>query len=218
MKYLIFIAILSLGTCKSKAQEYQTDSCNQKTPFSFVKKRLSAEICVPLGYVIVSIEEIDINLDGLNDKIVKYYSDYPRQSGDSTFFSLYSKEPNGSFRFLRTYGNLASIYFTLQDQDKELVLNDSSLNSIKNRYQYFGNEPRFIGGEVIISFYVDAAKYLKMFFAYSEKDIDYRLARKETWFAPRTSTWEGDEKLIDTMEYEKDSLLLRDFDMLDYLF
>lgn len=217
MKPLIYVAILAIGACQSQAQESQKEDCYQKTPFAFVKKRLSTEICIPFGHTIVSIEELDLDKDGLSDKVVKYFKDYPRQNGDSTFFALYSKQVSGSYRHLRTYGNLASRYFAIKDQDEETVLNDSALNSLKNKYQDFGVEPKFIEDEVIISFYVDAAKYVKLFFTYSGRDNDYKLTKKEIWFAPRTSNWEGEEELVDKALYEEGVLFLSDFNMLDYL-
>lgn len=216
MKNLVYVIVMIFSACSTQAQEGDMN-CNQATPFSFVKKKLNSKICIPSGYIIVSIEDLDMNKDDLPDKVVKYFKDYPRQNGDTTFYAFYVQEINEEYSHLRTYGNLATLYFSIKDQDNQVDLKDSLLNTIKNKYQNFGTEPQFGNGEIIITFYTDAAIYLKFIFEYSFDRQDFRLVKKQNWFAPKTTNWDKGEELINELVYHEDGLLLTNFNMLDYL-
>lgn|SRR5690554_3747436 len=98
-------------------------------------------MCIPKGYHIVDIYEEDLNGDGREDKVAEWFKE-KLSNGDTTFHSIYFQEPDSTFRHFTTYNNLAQLYFDLQSQDSDVILEDSFLNEIKFRYHTMVDCPR----------------------------------------------------------------------------
>lgn len=209
----IFIFIGFIGCSVAQV----ANDCYQKTQSKSDLKKLESVMCIPKGYYIVDVYEEDLNRDGRVDKVTEWFKD-KLSNGDTTFHSIYFQEQDSTFRHFTTYNNLAQLYFDLQSQSSDVVLEDSLLNEVKFRYQYYGGLPTFYDGGFSVEFYTDAAGYKKLFFEFSNKRKDFLLIKEQDWLAPRTATWTEGKQLENEITYtEKEGISAKDFNILEYL-
>ena len=215
MKVVLSIFVLICFSSCSVAQV--ANSCYQKTQSKSDIRKLEPIMCVPKGYYIVDIYEEDLNGDGRVDKVTEWFKE-KLSNGDTTFHSIYFQEKDSTFRHFETYHNLAQLYFDLESQGSDVILEDSLLNEIKFRYQYYGGLPTFYSGGFSVEFYTDAAGYKKLFFEFSNERKNFVLRKEQDWLAPRTATWTEGEQLENEITYtEEEGISAKDFNMLEYL-
>lgn len=193
------------------------NNCYQKTQSKSDIKKLEPVMCVPKGYYIVDIYEEDLNGDGRVDKVTEWFKE-KLSNGDTTFHSIYFQERDSTFCHFATYNNLAQLYFDLQSQSSDVILEDSLLNEIKFRYQYYGGLPLFYDRGFSVEFYTDAAGYKKLFFEFSNERKAFILRKEQDWLAPRTATWTEGEQLENEITYtEEEGISAKEFNILEYL-
>lgn len=214
MKHFLRGIIFELVCCTVVSGQNILNNCYQKTVSNSDLKKLESNMCIPNGYIISRVILIDINGDGLNDKIIRWYKE-GRKNGDTTFHSFFIQE-NTEYRPFATYNNLTTIYFDEKSQGLETSLEDSTLNAIKNKYNYYGILPEFFEGGFIVKFYIDAVEEKKMFFTFSKSRDTFVLTKEQNWFAPMKEP--DTEKLMKEVTYpENEGLDIKTFNMLDYL-
>lgn len=213
---LVLSIFISIGFIGCSVAQVAND-CYQKTQSKSDLKKLEPVMCIPKGYYIVDVYEEDLNRDGRVDKVTEWFKE-KLSNGDTTFYSIYFQEQDSTFRHFTTYNNLAQLYFDLQSQSSDVILEDSLLNEIKFRYQYYGALPTFYDGGFSVEFYTDAAGYKRLFFEFSNKRKDFVLIKEQDWLSPRTATWTEGKQLENEIIYtEKEGISAKDFNMLEYL-
>lgn len=214
---LTFALIILLNVRYASGQNQAEQSCNQKSPFKNLEKKLDSIICIPEGYIIVHLETIDVDLNGSKDKIIRWFKDYPRIVGDTTYHSIYLSN-NDELYLYKSYSNISPLFFDLKSRSSRVNLEDSLLNEIK---YIFGNAlntvPRFKKGVIILEFEIAAREYIKLYFTISKSRNTFVLTKQEIYNSTRSDGLDKKLKSIKTFT-EQDGLDIEKFDYLDFIY
>lgn len=211
------IVIITLFSTACATGQHPQNNCNRKTPFKSVERKIDSVMCIPKGNIIVSIEEVDIDDMGGNDKILRWFNDYPRNDGDTTYHSLYLSK-DGKINFYKTYDNLLPLYFELKTLSADVVLKDSALNEIKSIYvNPHSSTVKFEKGLIVIEFQLAAVEYQKLYFSFFKRRDTFVLTKAEYYFADSPNGLSRKLERTETYELEK-SLDLEDFNYLDFIY
>ncbi|MEM4326149.1 MAG: hypothetical protein QXU40_02515 [Candidatus Pacearchaeota archaeon] len=113
----------------------QDTTCNRAVQVKSYEKELPKEVCIPQGYLISDIyEKTDINGDSLNDFIFDWNKN-PLKDGDTIYVTIYLQNPDGTYKYFRTFNNLYPIYFKSYSLD--YIPQDTSLILIHRKYENF---------------------------------------------------------------------------------
>ena len=192
-------------------------SCNKKTPFKSLEKKIDSIVCIPDGHIIVDVYEVDINGRESKDKIFQWFKDYPRTNGDKTFYTIYLSTP-GELEQFRTYSNISPIYFDLKSRSSSVILSDSILNETK---YLMGNalnaSPKFKKGTILIEFEVAARTFIKLYFTFSKSRNTFVLTKQELYYSSDSKGLDKGLEKTDTFS-EQDGLDIEDFNYLDFIY
>ena len=185
-------------------------NCNKAVRSPYLRSKLDSSFCIPLGTHITDIYEVDIDDDGIIDKVVRWQK-IKLSDGDTIFYTIYKKEQNGRFMRLLNLGNLRPIYFNRYESKSGNKLYDS----IKRAYSYPNlTIITFNRGSIAVELYSEATIVKRLYFTYSAKEKTWILTREMQWFAP--TRFEDDRKLEFDRSPEK-SLKIENFNMFEYL-
>lgn len=186
-------------------------NCVRTVRFDYLKAKLDPSICIPHGNHIISIDDnIDLNDDGLLDKVVRWQS-VTLADGEMVNYSFYMGSKDGGFSFHNTLSNLKPLYFS----DYEGKSENKFLDSIKRKYIH--PTLSMVGFErncVTITFYVKASVLKELFFTYAPEKNSWILTREIQWLAP--TIYKSSHKV----EYDRvpaSATRIEDFNMLKYI-
>lgn len=96
------------------SQTIKSPACNRAVSNKSYEKKLIKEVCIPNGYqislILTETRNIDMDGDGVGDFVFNW-SKPQKIDGDTTFTTVYKKNKDNSFTFLKTFKNLYPIYF-----------------------------------------------------------------------------------------------------------
>lgn len=214
VKLLTLMILLKIGCVFGQDNQ---QSCNRKTPFRSLEKKIDSVICIPDGNIIVNLFEVDIDAKGGKDKIIKWFNEYPRVDGDTTFFSIYLHSEEG-LKFYKTYSNLAPIYFEMKSLSYDVVLEDSTLNELKSIYiNPHSSVVKFGKGEIVLEFQLAAREYQKLFFVFYKPNETFVLTKAEYYFSDRADGLYKELINVDIFKLEE-GLEIEKFDYLDFIY
>jgi hypothetical protein len=217
MKNLFIIFCLLLGSACSIAQRAQ-ENCSRAIISNRLKSKLDSSICVPQGYHITDILDVDLNGDLLKDKIIRWQK-IKIVDGDTVFYSLYNHHKNATYSFDRTFSNLKPLIF--KNYSDEYKTGKKVLDSIKLRYvnpQLF--EIEFEENKIEIALYTESVTLKKLHFTYSKKDNTWILTREQQWLRYKEAKENLEFDVTDKLEYDgspTEQMRIEDFDILKYL-
>jgi len=209
MKYYTYCFVLMVLYGCASAQSIKSN-CNQTLRYLSLKSKLDSTMCIPRGYQIMDIINVDVDDNGYPDKVVKWQK-IKLSDGDTTFFSIYSGHANGEFLFHKTFNNLYPLYF----KDYEAKSSNQFYDSIKFLYYYPTlSEVNFSVGTITLKFYVDAANVRELVFHYMQENKSWLLSREIGWIAPIQNNTDP-KKNYDRKPSK--SMLIENFNMLEYI-
>jgi hypothetical protein len=190
-------------------------------PYPRLKSKLDSAMCVPIGFQITDIyDEVDLNNDGLKDKVVRYQR-IELANADTIYYSIYTKMIDGKLKLFMTLGNLEPLYFNSYEFDDKT--GNNLYDSIKTQYSYpTRSMVEFETNSIQLSFYTDAATFQKLFFSFDLEKMTWILTKTMQWFTP-PKNYEGDEKLDENgrkLEFDrkpKIRMRIDEFNMLKYI-
>lgn len=216
MERLCILIVLML--CFNNCSTAQESNCNRTLRYNNLKSKLDSAICIPHGYQIMRIDDVDLNNDGHLDKSVCWQK-IRLSDGDTVFYSIYIRNKRNKLNLYKRLGNLRPLYFT----SYESKTGNEFYDSIKLIYSYPSlSIVDFNTGTITTEFYTEDTLLKKLFFTYSVKEKTWILTREMQWFVPPKS-YEGDEKLDENgrkLEYDRapdQPMRIEDFDMLKYI-
>jgi hypothetical protein len=207
MKAYLYCLVLTVLYACASAQS-AISNCTRTVRYLSLKSKLDSSICVPKGYQIMDIINVDLDGNGYADKVVKWHK-IKLSDGDTTYFSIYRGEKPSGFSLFKTLDNLSPLYFKNYEAPSGMTYYDS----IKFLYYYPTlNEVNFSTGMISLKFYVDAANVRKLLFNYSQKDNTWILSREIGWLSPIQNN--SSKELFDRKPNEPISI--DTFDILGY--
>ena len=209
-KNLFIIANFLFFGCFSVILYAQTD-CNQNIWNKRFAKNLPKEVCIPKGYIISYVyDDVDLNNDGLKDFIFKWRKT-ELLNGDTLFVTIYKQNPDKSFSPLKTIKNLYPIFF--QRYDYDYIIQDSSMNELKGRYNGFYpfHELHFETNTIILKIETETGTGYSFYWKYNDK--------KKNWFMDNIIKWDNilpkyDGQSLDNIDTSQS---IDEFSYFDYL-
>jgi hypothetical protein len=166
---------------------------------------------VPDRYEITDIQDdVDLNGDGLKDKIVQWQK-INIADGDTVTHAIYKQSKDGSFILYKNLNNLLPLYFKNYDVKSA----DARLESIRSAYVYpVKSIVEFKNRTIELTFYTEDTTLKKLIFVFQNTKETWVLSRELQWFAP--TEWKEDRKLEYNRQVES-AIPVENFSMLTYL-
>ena len=212
----LLIVLFSVGSFNLLFGQNDQISCNKKTPFKRLEKKIDSVICIPKGHIITDLYHVNMDDKANKETLIEWFKDYPRTNSDTTFYSIYLDDGKG-LRFYKTYSNLSPVFIDFKSRSPSVTLEDSVLNEVK---YILGNAlatvPEFKKGQITLEFEITAREYIKLYFTFSELRNTFILTTKELYYSSDAAGL--DLKLEDTKIYnEQEGLDIESFDYLGFV-
>jgi hypothetical protein len=213
-------SLLVLLICNGYSYAQSPKDCSRAVINKRLVPKLDSVFCVPKGYCITDIKEIDLTDDDRSDKIISWRK-IKAVDGDTIFYSLYSQNSKGFYSLQRKFSNLSPLYYKNYSDDYKT--GNKYLDSIKTRYV----NPELIEviferNNIVVNLYMESTVLRKLLFTYTSKEKTWMLTQVMQWFVP-PNNYGADEELDENgrrLEFDRapeKPMRIENFDILKYI-
>jgi hypothetical protein len=171
--FCLCISLLNIAQCNEKG-----DTCTYHMLRS-TRKLSFKGVCIPINHVIYSVDNEDINQDGV-DELLIFWRRKNRIEGDTTFISFYIQTSDTTVSLLKTFDNFYPIYI---DYDKHT--HTETINRILECYR--GGDPQNFytinEDKIFLSIRIESGYKIILEYQYDKDENDWYLYKKTEVYA-----------------------------------
>ncbi|WP_075590529.1 hypothetical protein [Labilibacter marinus] len=178
MKYIIISFLISFNFLVSA----QIKKCNKSVAFKKETKLLPQDFCMPVGFWVVDVQDVDLNCDGLNDRVIQY-NKKGFVCGDTVFYDLFFLKADSSYKYVKTISNINTPRVSSFDYD---WLKENCSNADDLYWYIYVNDDliEFKEGVIEVGFAINEEAGYKFFFTYCKSKNNWYLSQKQKWDFP----------------------------------